>query len=152
MDDGPAFISSIQTDADYLNIQKRMNENWWYALDSKCILRNETDSLTKYSFKQLNRLYENKVKKSRPKSIKKCAEVLETRNELKMQINSLNITFQNLIVEQENLQKKQENLNKKQFEIRDLENKIERLNIDINQKKYHYKSIMMKNALFVIPA
>lgn len=69
-----------------------------------------------------------------------------------MQINSLNITFQNLIVEQENLQKKQDNLNKKQFEIRDLENKIERLNIYINQKKYHYKSIMMKNALFVIPA
>ena len=133
MEDGPAFISSIQTDADFLNIQKRMNENWWYALDSKCILRNEKDSLTKYSFKQLNELYENKVKKLRPKSIKKCAEVLETRNELKMQINSLNITFQNLIVEQENLQKKQDNLNKKQFEIRDLENKIERLNIDIDK-------------------
>ena len=27
MEDGPAFISSIQTDADYLNIQKRMNEH-----------------------------------------------------------------------------------------------------------------------------
>ena len=133
MEDGPAFISSIQTDADFLNIQKRMNENWWYALDSKCILRNEKDSLTKYSFKQLNELYENKVKKLRPKSIKKCAEVLETRNELKMQINSLNITFQNLIVEQENLQKKQDNLSKKQFEIRDLENKIERLNIDMDK-------------------
>ena len=95
MEDGPAFISSIQTDADFLNIQKRMNENWWYALDSKCILRNEKDSLTKYSFKKLNVLYENKVKKKKKKSIKKCAEVLETRNELKIQINSLNIIFQN---------------------------------------------------------
>lgn len=50
MKDGPAFISSIQTDADFLNIQKRMNEHWWYALDSKCILLNEKDEFNKIFF------------------------------------------------------------------------------------------------------
>lgn len=82
-----------------------MDENWWYALDNKCIIGNKKNELSECFFKQINELYENKVKKLRPKNIKKYAEVLETRNELKIQINSLNITFQNLLIEQENLKK-----------------------------------------------
>ncbi len=43
---GPAFIHSIQTEAEFLNIQKRMDDNWWYALDSISILENEKDNIT----------------------------------------------------------------------------------------------------------
>ena len=124
---GPAFIESIQTDADFLNIQKRgMDEKWWFAFDNKLVLDNdEEDKLAKYSFSQLNELYEEKVKKLRPKSIKKCAEVLETRNQLKIQVNLLSDTFQNLLMEQANLQEKEKSINDISKKIEDMKMKIQ---------------------------
>ena len=59
-----------------------MGEKWWFAFDSKCVLDNDEDKLTKYSFSQLNEFYEEKVKKLCPKSTKKCVEVLEARNQI----------------------------------------------------------------------
>ena len=133
--EGPAFIKSLKTEDDFLNIQKRMNEKWWYAFDSKCILDNDTDRLSKYSFSQIKELYEEKVKKLRPKSIKKCAEVLKTRNELKIQVNLLNHIFENLLIEQTNLKEKNKSVEKilnkiSQMEekIRDFEEKSKKLN------------------------
>ena len=122
---GPTFVESIQTDADFLNIQNRgMNEKWWYAFDSKLVLSNEEDKLTKYSFSQLNELYEEKVKKLRPKNIKKCAEVLETRNQLKIQVNLLSNTFQKLVMEQLNLQEIEKKNNEIKIKIEDMQAKI----------------------------
>jgi hypothetical protein len=121
---GPAFIESIQTDADFLKIQNRLNEKWWYAFDSKNVLDNEEDKLTIYSIKQLNELYEEKVKKLRPKSVKKCAEVLETRKELKVQVNLLSDTFENLLIEQVNLQEKEKVINDISLKIIDMETRI----------------------------
>ena len=122
---GPAFVDSIQTEADFLNIQKRgMDEKWWFAFDSKCVLSNEEDKLTKYSFSQLNELYDEKVKKLRPKSIKKCAEVLENRCQLKIQVNLLSDTFQNLLMEQANLQEKEKSIIETQKQIEEMQKKI----------------------------
>jgi len=59
-----------------------MDEKWWFAFDSNCVLDNDAYRLTKYSFSQLNEFYEEKVKKLKPKSIKKCAEILEARNQI----------------------------------------------------------------------
>ena len=84
----------------------------------------EEDRLTKYSFSQLNKLYENKVKKLRPKSIKKCTEILEARYQLKIKIKLLSDTFQNLLMEQSNLQEKEKNINKISNKIDDLQIKI----------------------------
>ena len=122
---GPAFINSIQTEAEFLNIQKRgMDEKWWFAFDSKCILGNDEDKITKYSFSQLNEFYEEKVKKLRPKSIKKCAEVLTSRTQLKIQVNLLSETFQNLLMEQANLQEKEKNIIEVQKQIEEMQKKI----------------------------
>ena len=122
---GPDFVDSIQTEADFLNIQKRgMDEKWWFAFDSKCVLSNEEDKLTKYSFSQLNELYDEKVKKLRPKSIKKCAEVLENRCQLKIQVNLLSDTFQNLLMEQANLQEKEKSIIETQKQIEEMQKKI----------------------------
>ena len=74
INDGPAFIESIKTDADFLKIQDRMNDKWWYALDSKSVLDNDTDKITKFSFEQMKELYETKIKKLPPKEIKQSAE------------------------------------------------------------------------------
>ena len=122
---GPAFIESIQTDANFLNIQKRgMDEKWWFAFDSKLVMENDEDKLTKYSFSQLNELYEEKVKKLRPKSIKKSAEVLENRCQLKIQVNLLSDTFQNLLMERTNLQEKEKKIIEVQKQIEEIQKKI----------------------------
>ena len=121
---GPAFVESIQTDAEFLKIQNRLDEKWWYAFDSKSILDNEEDKLTKYSIKQLTDLYEEKVKKLRPKGIKKCAEVLETRKELKVQVNLLSDTFNNLLIHQFNLEEKEKVINDISIKIKEMETKI----------------------------
>ena len=96
---GPEFIDTIKYEENFINIQKNgMDEKWWFAFDSKSVLDNEIDKLTKYSFSQLNEFYEEKVKKLKPKSIKKCAEVLEARNQINVQINLLIDTQKNLLI------------------------------------------------------
>jgi hypothetical protein len=124
---GPAFAESIQTDADFLEIQKNMNEKWWYALDSRSILDNDTDKLTIYSFEQAKDLYDEKVKKFRPKGIKKSAEVLNTRMDLRIQVENLNDTFVDLLNEQDHLQKKEKIINETSNQISMMETKISEL-------------------------
>ena len=127
---GPAFVDSIKTDADFLNINQRMGTNWWYAIDSKSILENDRDTITIYSFEKANLLYEETIKKLRPKGIKKCAEVLNTRMELKVQVENLKDTFDILLIEQDNLQEKEKIINATNDKIRGLEDKINALEND----------------------
>ena len=124
IDEGPAFAESIKGECDFLKIEDRLNEKWWYAMDSKCILDQDTDRLTKYSFEQIIELYEEKVKKLRPKSIKNCSNLLQTRYELKVQINCLKEKLKELFVEHLNLDKQEETLNKISNKIKDMENEI----------------------------
>ena len=122
--DGPSFRYSIQKDDDFLKIPDRPNEKWWYAFDSKCVLDNETDKVTKYSFNQLNELYEEKATKLRPKNIKKYTEVLEKRKELIVQFNLLNDTFGKLIIQLANVQEKDKVINENNKKIYAMETKI----------------------------
>ena len=103
MNKGPQFVETIQTDADFLKINEKMNQKWWYAFDSLSIFDNDIDKITQYSFSQLNEFYEEKVKKLSPKDIKQTAEVLNERKELTIQVNQLNKRFQELVVQQDNL-------------------------------------------------
>ena len=97
---GPDFIDSIKTDNDFLNIQQRMDKNWWYAFDSKSILSNKDSILAKFSFKNLLDFYKEKVIALKPKTIKKCAEILMIRRQYRIHVNNLTGIFENLIVEQ----------------------------------------------------
>ena len=121
---GPDFVESIQTDADFLNINKRMDDKWWFAIDSRSIMDNEEDKLTIYSFEKASELYEEKVKKLRPKGIKNCAMVLNTRVELRIEVEHLNDTFQDLLCEQDNLQQKEKIINETSYKIGLLEKEI----------------------------
>ena len=85
-----------------------MDKNYWFAFDSKCIFDDDFNSkLTKYSYDQLCKLYEVKIKKSFPKSTKESGEVVTSRERLKIEINNLNTTFKDLTVEQDNLKGKE---------------------------------------------
>lgn len=137
MEDGPAFVTSIQEDADFLNIKDRINQKWWYAFDSKVIFDNEEDKLTKFSVQQLKELYEEKVKKLRPKGVKKSAEVLETRKELKIQVNLLSDTYQNLLMEQMNLQEKEKVIDDISKKIEEMEKRIKTFEKDAQTLSPH---------------
>lgn len=131
---GPDFISSIQTDADFLKINERMNQKWWYSFDSKCILDNENDKITKYSFSNANDLYDKKVTLLKPKSIAKSSEVLNSRNELRIEVNNLNNQFQNLIIEQENLERNEKAIDEVSAKIQGMEIDIAKLESRMDQK------------------
>ena len=66
-------------------------------MDSTLIFDNDPSLLTKYSFSQMKELYEEKIKKLKPKNVKKCLEIIQSRKELNIQINLLNETFQKKI-------------------------------------------------------
>lgn len=140
MKKGPNFIESIIHDADFLNINKRMDKNYWFAFDSKCIFDDDFNSkLTKYSYDQLCKLYEVKIKKSFPKSTKESGEVVTSRERLKIEINNLNTTFKDLTVEQDNLKGKENQINDANLKIKDLETKINILKENknkLNPKEY----------------
>lgn len=53
----------------------------------------------------------------------KCAEVLETRKDLKVQVNLLSDTFENLVVQQANLQEKERVINEISQKIDTMEKK-----------------------------
>lgn len=125
---GPKFIESINKDADFLNINKRMDKNYWFAFDSKTLFENDIDGrLTKYSYEQLCKLYEEKIKKLFPKEIKESSQVLNNREKLKIEVNNLKTTFKDLTVEQENLKKKEKSVTEVDLKLKDIQNQIQTL-------------------------
>ena len=76
MNEGPQFVESIANDEIFSEIIKKMDKKWWYAVESINILDNQNDKLTKYSFKQLNDFYEEKVKNSKSKLINTSSDTL----------------------------------------------------------------------------
>ena len=123
IEEGPAFVESIKTDADFLKLEDRKDQ-WWFALDSKSVLDNEEDKITKYSFEQMKTLYEKKIKKLPSKEIKNSAEVMKNRVILRPKLELLNETFMNLMMEQGNLQLKIKDLAEISIKISDMENRI----------------------------
>ena len=136
MKKGPAFIQSIDHDAGFLKIKKRMDKNYWFAFDSKCLFDYDINSkLTKYSYQQLCNLYEEKIKKLFPKGTKKSGDVLKNKNELKVQVNKLKRTFKGLLVKQDNLKAKENAINEGNLKIKEIECKIR----SIEEKKEKLK-------------
>jgi len=135
MKKGPKFIESINQDASFLNINKRMDKDYWFAFDSKTLFEDDIDSqLTKYSYEQLCKLYEEKVKRLFPKSTKESGQVVSNREQLKKVVNNLNTAFKDLTIEQTNLKEKERLLNDVNLKLKDLENQIRTLQ---DKKKYN---------------
>ena len=151
----PNMIKTLETDEQFKEIKKKMQNKWYYALDSKTIMDNETEKLAIFSYNQLNDLYKEKVIISRPISVKNCSEVLIARNDLNIQVNRLSTKFKNLLLEQSNLKEKEKNIEEVKKQINEIEKKIEdeknkfknlkgkdlekamlQLNEEINQKLY----------------
>lgn len=155
IDDEPAMIKTLGTDKSFQEIRQKMQNKWYYAIDSTTIMESDLNKMAKFSYAQLVELYNERVIKSRPISVKKCSEVLNIRRDLVVQINNLHTTFKNLILEQGNLKEKEkaiqgvdiqilqaeqkikENREKfKNLKGADLEKAMNELNEDINRRIY----------------
>ena len=121
----PNIIESILTsdDAKFLQIKNEVNKRWWYTFDSLNIFDNDEGTLTKHSFKYLQKFYEDTVKKSEPKDIKKSAEILKERNKLLDDAKVIENQCEKIISEQEELEKEEKNIQAKKKESEELKNK-----------------------------
>ena len=144
---GPAFVTSIQTDADFLKINKRMNNKWWFAIDSMSIFDQQIDNLTTYSFESAIELYEKQIKILRPKNIRKCAEVLNNRIELRIKMGKLQDHFENLVIEQGKLEEKEKSLIETKKNLDAIVENINNLN-DVIKKCDDPKVLMQKLDVF----
>ena len=130
----PEVISGIINgkDTSFLNVQNKENKKWWYSLDSKTIFENDTEKITKHSFKELTNFYEKTVKNSEPKDIKKSAEILTERNRLLGEAKIIERDC-NQIIEQQSELSKEENV---------LKNKEERNNSLKVEQEELYKMML----------
>ena len=102
-----------------------MDKNFWFAFDSKCLFDDDIhNKLAIYSYDQLCKLYEEKIKKLPPKGTKKSGEVLKSKNDLKIQVNKLKTTFKDLLIKQSNLKAKEDAINEGNLKIKEIEYKI----------------------------
>ena len=138
MREGPHFIESIQKDDIFKEIIKKFDKKWWYATESVNILDNDNNKLALYSFQQLNELYEEKVKNSKPKNIIKSSEIIRARNEIR------NI-IKDFISKYKSLKSENEKIPGIENKIKEYENKISDLDWKINNKRDEISYIYVPN-------
>ena len=143
---GPAFIKSLSADEDFLKINKRMDKNFWYAFDSKSIFDDDyNDKLCKYSYEQISKLYEEKIKRLEPKSTLESGEIVNNREKVKKELNNLNTYFKDLQVEFDNLRAKDKVITEKNLQLKDLQNEIKILeNNDNHLDPKEYEEALKK--------
>ena len=142
----PAIISGIINDEDtsFLNVQNKKNKKWWYSLDSITIFTNDDDKITKHSFKQLENFYEETVKNSEPKDIKKSAEILTERNRLIGEAEILKRDCTLIIEQQSKLSNEENALETKKKESKYLREKENEFFSDLKKKKNIEETIKSK--------
>ena len=138
MKQGPHFVESIQNDDIFKEIIKNFDKKWWYAAESINIFDNEKDKLTLYSFQQLNELYEEKVKKSKPRNILKSSEIIRARNEIKDIVKDFISKYKSLNTEKQKLPGMEN-------KIKEYENKIQDIDWKINNKRNEISYIYVPN-------
>ncbi len=124
MNEGPQFVESIANDEIFSEIIKKMDKKWWYAVESINILDNQNDKLTKYSFKQLNDFYEEKVKNSKSKLINTSSDIINNRNKIKNLVKDIISKYQNIKKEKEKIPEIDKKIDEYETKITDMDWKI----------------------------
>ena len=135
---GPHLVESIQNDNIFKEIIKTFDKKWWYACESINIFDNENNKLTLYSFQQLNELYEEKVKKSRPRNILKSSEIISERNKIKDIVKDFILKYKSLNPEKLKIPGIEN-------KIKEYENKISDIDWKINNKRNEISYIYVPN-------
>jgi hypothetical protein len=129
----PAIISSFETQPEFKKLQEKLDQNWWFTIDSTSILDNEKDKLTMFSYQKAENLYNNKIKKLVSRRIEKSSEIIKSRIESRILVDQLNTTFIHLVAQQENLEIMEKNIDIKIEETKRLEKNLNDLENDMNR-------------------
>ena len=127
--EGPQFIKSISTEKNFKTIIEKINTKFWYAVESISIFDDEiNDKLCQYSFNQLYKLYEEKVKNSQSKNISSSSEIIKNRNEINTIIKKIILKSQTINPEKEKIKEKEKIINEYGNKINNIEYKIDNIN------------------------
>ena len=132
INEGPAFIKSISSNELFSTILKKMSKKWFYVVESVNILDNEEDKLTKYSFEQLNDLYNEKIKNSKNKSINKSREVINKRNKIQNIVKNIISIYSEILTEKNKIQEIANKINEQDNKLRDINHQIRIKQIEID--------------------
>lgn len=130
---GPSFIESVTNNNNFNNIITKLDEKWYYVVDSYSVLSRHIDSLAEYSFKQLNDLYEEKIKNSQNKNVNNSLKVIDYRNEVKKMIKYIIKLKENIKIEQDKIKEIDNKITELEGKISVMKTKIENKSMEINQ-------------------
>ena len=127
--EGPQFIKSISTEKNFKTIIEKINTKFWYAVESISIFDDEiNDKLCQYSFNQLYKLYEEKVKNSQSKNISSSSEIIKNRNEINTIIKKIILKSQSINPEKEKIKEKEKIINEYDNKINNIDYKRDNIN------------------------
>ena len=132
MYEGPAFIKSISSNDKFISILKKTSKKWYYVVESVNILDNDTDKLTLYSFEQMNDLYNEKIKNSQKKSIKKSCEVINKRNIIQTKVKNIISIYHRILEEKNKIQEVDKKINEQDNKLKDIKYQISNKQLEID--------------------
>ena len=139
MREGPQFIESISTEENFKTIIDKMNTKYWYIVESISIFDDDiSDRLCKYSFEQLNELYEEKVKNSKSKDIYRSSDIIKNRNKI-------NTIIKEVISKSKTINPEKEKITEIEKTINEYNNKINDIDYKINSKKRDIDMVYVPN-------
>ena len=132
MTQGPAFIKSISSNDKFMSILKKTSKKWYYVVESVNILDNDIDKLTLYSFEQMNDLYNEKIKNSKKKSIKKSCEVINKRNLIQSKVKNIISIYHRILEEKNKISDIDKKINEQENKIKDIQYQIGNKQLEID--------------------
>ena len=132
MTQGPAFIKSISSNDKFMSILKKTSKKWFYVVESVNILDNDIDKLTLYSFEQMNDLYNEKIKNTKKKSIKKSCEVINKRNLIQSKVKNIISIYHRILEEKNKISDIDKKINGQENKIKDIQYQIGNKQLEID--------------------
>ena len=120
--EGPLFLECINANENFKEMIEKMDEKYWFVFDSISIFDDDIEyKECKWSFEQLNKLYEEKIKNSKSKNILKSSEIINRRNEIKNVIKDIISKNKSKNPEKEKIAEIEKTINDYQSSINDIE-------------------------------
>ena len=140
---GPPFIDSIRKNSQFNNIINKLDKNWYYNIDSLSLLSDYVDNITNYSFKQMNDLYNEKIKNSENKNFEKTLQVFKFKHEIKDDIKII-------INLKEDIKLKKNEIENNDKKILELEEKLSLMKMAIEREKFLINQIYIPDKDYYI--
>ena len=146
----PQISITLFNDIYYDYIKYKMDEKWFYSINTESIFNNEINDLSEYSYSQLGELYQEKILNSVKIPISKSLEIIKSRLNIKTYVNNIISKFKILKEKNYKIPNLDSNINL-------YNNKINNIDRNISSKRniksginYSYKKRTLERELQVL--